>query len=123
MADGQAGGEFVEGGVRLFFDVRRQFLGIQLAPFSPTGFGGERAGFGGGEIAINRAPGQVEVPCRCDLGTTGLHKFDDPFPQIQRVSFHAHSLSPYVPMSMLIAIPPPPSDIRLFSWYDIMKHR
>jgi hypothetical protein len=98
MTDGQAGGEFVERGVRMFANVGRQFLGIELAPLSPGGFGGEGARLGGGEIAIDAAPSQIEVLCRRHLGPTGLHKLDDPFPQIQRVSFHARSLSPYVPM-------------------------
>lgn len=79
MADGQAGGEFLKRGVGLLFYLGRQFLRIELAPFSPTGFGRQRAGLGGGEIAIDAAPRQIEVLGRRHLGATSLHKLDDPF--------------------------------------------
>ena len=98
MADGQGGGDFFERGVRLFLDVGCKFLRIKLAPFPPARFRGQLASFGGGEVAIDRAPSQVETPCSLNLGTASLKKFHDPFPQIQRICFHAHSLSPYVPM-------------------------
>ena len=104
MADGQGGGDFFERGVRLFLDVGGKFLRIQLAPFSPARLGGQLPGFGGGQVAIDRAPSQVETSCRLNLGTAGLKKFHDPFPQIQRIGFHAHSLSPHVPMSRVNAI-------------------
>ena len=98
MADVKDGLKFFERGVGMRFNVRLKFLGIQRAPFAPAGFGGERARFGGGQIAVNRAPPQVKAPRRFHLGTAGLKKFDDALPQIQRISFHAPTLSPYVPM-------------------------
>jgi hypothetical protein len=104
MADLKDGGEFLERGIGMLFNVRLKFLGIERAPLAPAGFRGERPGLGGGEVAINRAPGQREVAGRFDLGAARLKKLHHPFPQIQRISFHAQSLPPYVPMSMLIAI-------------------
>jgi hypothetical protein len=104
MADVKDGLEFFEGGVGMRFDVRLKFLRIKRAPFAPAGFWGERAVFGGGQIAVDRAPPQVKTPRGFNLGTASLKKFDHSFPQIQRIGFHAPTLSPYVPMSMLIDI-------------------
>ena len=72
MADGQTGGQFVERSIRMFLDVGRQFLGIELAPFAPARFGGEGAGFGGGQIAVNRAPSHVKAAHGLGLGAAGL---------------------------------------------------
>lgn len=98
MTDAKDGFEFFERGVGVRFDVGRKFLRIELAPFAPALFGGEDTGLGGGQIAIDRAPPQIKAPGRFRLGTASLKKFDDPFPQVQRVGFHAPTLSPYVPM-------------------------
>lgn len=98
MADVKDGGEFLKRGLGMLFDVGRKFLGIKRAPLAPAGFGGERARFGGGQITIDRAPPQIKAAGRLHLGTTRLKKFHDPLPQIQRISFHTQSLSPYVPM-------------------------
>ena len=80
MADGKAGGDFLQRGVRLFSDVGLKFLGIELAPFPPGRFRGERPRFGGGQIAIDRAAAQIKTPRRLDLGTPSFKEFDDPFP-------------------------------------------
>ena len=104
MADLKDDGEFLERGIGMLFNVRLKFLGIERAPLAPAGFRGERPGLGGGEVAIDRAPGQLEAAGRLDLGAARLKKLHHPFPQIQRISFHAQSLPSYVPMSMLIAI-------------------
>lgn len=80
MADGEGGGEFLKRGIRMFLDVGRKFLGIERAPFPPARFGGERARFGGGQIAINRAPPQVKAAGRRDLGPAGLKKLHHPLP-------------------------------------------
>lgn len=80
MADGQGGGEFLERGIRMFFDVGRKFLGIERAPFPPARFGGERARLGGGQIAINGAPPHRKAPGRLDLGAASLKKLHHPFP-------------------------------------------
>ena len=85
MADAKNGFEFFERGVGVRFDVGRKFLGIQLAPFAPALFGGEDTRLGGGQITIDRAPPQVKAPGGFRLGTASLKKFDDPFPQIQRI--------------------------------------
>lgn len=100
MADVKDGLEFFERGVGMFFNVRLKFLGIQRAPLTPAGFRGERAVFGGGQIAVNRAPPHRKAAGRLDLGAACLKKLHHPLPQVQRISFHAPILSPYVPMSM-----------------------
>lgn len=80
MADVEDGGEFLERGIGLRFNVRLKFLGIQRAPFPPAGFGGQRARLGGGQIAINRAPPHRKAAGRLDLGAAGLKKLHHPFP-------------------------------------------
>jgi hypothetical protein len=57
MADAKHLLNFLEGGVGMFFDVRLKFFGVKLAPFAPTGFGGEGAGLDGTQIPVNRTPG------------------------------------------------------------------
>jgi hypothetical protein len=98
MADSQGGGEFLERGIGMLFNVRLKFLGIERAPSAPACFRGERARFGGGQIAVNRAPPHRKAASGLDLGAAGLKKLHHPFPQIQRISFHPQSLPPYVPM-------------------------
>jgi hypothetical protein len=98
MADTKHGLEFLEGGVGVGFDVGVELGGVELAPFAPTLFRGERAGLGGGQIPVNRAPPQIKPPGSLGLGTTLVEKFDHPFSQVQRVSLHAPILSDYVPM-------------------------
>jgi len=107
MADAKDGFEFFERGVGVRFNVGRKFLGIQFAPLAPALFGGEGSRRGGGQITIDGAPPQVEAPGRFRLGPASLNKFDDPFPQIQRIGFHAPTISDYVPMSLLITIAAP----------------
>ena len=79
MADSQRGGEFLERGIRMFFDVGRKLLGIQRAPLPPARFGGERT-CGGGQIAINRASPHRKAAGRLDLGAARLKKLHHPFP-------------------------------------------
>lgn len=80
MADVKNGGEFLKRGLRMSFDVGRKFLGIERAPLAPAGLGGERARFGGGQIAIDRAPPQRKAAGRLDLGAAGRKKLHHPFP-------------------------------------------
>ncbi len=80
MADVKDGGQFLKRGIGMFFNVRLKFLGIQRAPFPPARFRGERAGFGGGQIAINRAPPHRKAAGRLDLGAASLKKLNHPFP-------------------------------------------
>ena len=64
----------------MLVDVGRKFLGTKGAPFSPARFGGERARFGGGQIAIDGAPPHVKAAGRLHLGAAGLKKLHHPFP-------------------------------------------
>ena len=100
MADAKDPLQFLERGVGVLADVRLQFGRIELAPVAPTGLGGQGVRFGCGQIAINRALAQPEKPGRLGPRAAPGHKFHHPLAQIQRVGFHAHSLSPILPMSM-----------------------
>ena len=91
MADAKGHLEFLEGGVRVFTDVGVEFLRVEFAPVSPALFGGKRAGLCGGQIAIDGAPGQLEAPGGLGFGTTSVDEFDHPFPQVQRICFHARN--------------------------------
>jgi hypothetical protein len=92
MADAKHGLDFFEGGVGMFFDVRLKFLGVALAPSSPTGFRRQRPLLGGGQIPVNGTPGQGKTPGRLGFGATALNEFYHPFPQVHRISFHARKL-------------------------------
>ena len=72
----------MERGIRMFLDVGLKFFGVKLAPLPPARFRRKRAALGGGQIAVDRAPPQVEAACRLNFGTARLQKFHDPFPQI-----------------------------------------
>jgi len=89
MADAKHGLKFLEGGVRVFFDVRLELFRIELAPMPPARFRRQRPLFGGGQIPINGTPGQLKPPGGFDFGTPALNEFHHPFPQVQRISFHA----------------------------------
>ena len=89
MADAEHLLEFLERGVRMFFDVRLKFLRIEFAPMTPALFGGQRAFLGGDQIPINGTPGQIKPPGGLGFGTTALNEFHHPFSQVQRISFHA----------------------------------
>ena len=81
--------EFLEGRIRLPLNLGLQFLRIQLAPVSPTGFWGQVALLSGVQVPINRTPRQAEALGRLDLRAARLDEFDHAFPQIQRIGFHA----------------------------------
>ncbi len=100
MADAKDRLQFLERGVGVLADLRLKLGGIQLAPSAPTGLGGQRFGFGRGEIAINRAFAQPEHPGGLGPRAAGPDKLHHPLAQIQRVGFHAHSLPSILPMSM-----------------------
>jgi hypothetical protein len=100
VADGEDGLEFVEGGVRVLADMGGELDGIELTPAAPSGLGGEGVGLGGGKVAIDGAFPQGEAPRGLGPRAAGVDELHDPFPQIQRVGFHAHSLPPILPMSM-----------------------
>ena len=89
MADAKHLLEFLERGRRMLVDMGLQFLGVEFAPVPTTLLGSKRALLGGLQIAIDRAAGQAEAAGGLGLGTPFPDELDDPFPQIQRVSFHA----------------------------------
>jgi len=101
MADAENRLEFLERGVGMGFDVRLELLGVELAPMAPALSRGQRAFFGGGQIPINGTPRQIKTPGGLGFGTAALNEFHHPFPQVQRIGFHAResiSLCPNVNM-------------------------
>jgi len=101
MADAKNLLDFLECGVGMFFDVRLEFFGVELAPMSPASFRGQRAFFGGDQIPVNGTPRQVKPPGGLGFGAAALNEFHHPFPQVQRIGFHARkpvSLCPNVNM-------------------------
>src|ERR1039458_3172591 len=89
MADAQHLLQLFEGGVGVFFDVRLEFLGVELAPMSPALFRSQRTFFGGVQIPINGTPSYCMLPGGLGFGATVLNEFNHPFPQVQRIGFHA----------------------------------
>src|SRR5215831_7391557 len=77
---------------------------IELAPVAPTGLGSQGVRFGGGQIAIDGTLAQPEKTGSLGPRATRRDKLHHPLTQIQRVGFHAHSLSRILPMSMGNAI-------------------
>ena len=98
VADLQGGGQFLQCGVGKFSNVGLKFGRVELAPGAPGCFGGQRVGFDGGQIAIDRAPTHAKPLARSGSGTAGVHEFHHPFPQIQRIGLHALT----VPASVLM---------------------
>ena len=81
--------DFFEGGVRVFFDMGTEFLRVELTPGAPACFRGQRPFFGGHQIAINGTAGQLKPPGGLGFGAAALNEFNHPFPQVQRIGFHA----------------------------------
>jgi len=79
MADAKGPLEFLERGVGVLLDLGLKLMRVEFAPVAPTGFGRERAGLGGGQIAVDRAPTEAETPSGLGLGTAFLDEFDHPF--------------------------------------------
>ena len=101
MADTKDLLDFLKGGIGMFFDMRPELLGVELAPMPPAFFWSQRAFFGGEEIPINGTPGQIKSPGGLSFGAPARNEFHHPFPQVQRISFHAPyliSLCPNVNM-------------------------
>jgi hypothetical protein len=82
MAHAKDGLEFFERGIGMFFDVRLKFLGVELAPVSPTCFRRQRPLSGGGQIPINGTPRQIKPPGGLGFGAAALNEFHHPFPQV-----------------------------------------
>ena len=92
MADAEHLLEFLEGGIGMLFDVNLELLRVEFAPVSPACFRGQRACFGGVQIPINGTPGQVKPPGGLGFGAARLDEVHHPFPQVQRIGFHAINL-------------------------------
>ena len=92
MADAEHLLDFFERGGGMSFDVGGQFFRVELAPGSPARFGRQHALLGGDQIPINRTAGQVKTPGGLGFGTAALNESYHPFPQIQRIGFHARKL-------------------------------
>ncbi len=89
MADAKHLLEFLEGSIGMLFDLGLEFLRVEFAPVSPACFRGQRARFGGLQIPINGTPGQVKPPGGFGFGAARFNEVHHPFPQVQRISFHA----------------------------------
>ena len=92
MADAEHLLDFLEGGVGVFFDMGTKLLRVELAPGAPTGFRRQRPLLGSHQIPINRTAGQIKTPGGLGFGTATLNEFHHPFPQVQRIGFHARKL-------------------------------
>jgi hypothetical protein len=130
MADAKDFLEFLEGGVGMFLDMPLEFLRIEFAPMTPTGFGSQRPGLHGVQVAVNGAPTQFKAPGGLGFGAARLDEFDHPFPQVQGISFHARKpaiLCPNVNMkcySLPLSLPGSvwPRDLQ-FSCHKISMHK
>jgi hypothetical protein len=100
MADTEHLLDFFKGGVGVFFDMGTEFLRVEFAPGAPARFRWQRALFGGHQIPINGTPGQLKTPGGFGFGAAALNEFHHPFPQVQRIGFHARKLISLCPMSM-----------------------
>ena len=89
MTDAKGSLEFPEGGIGMLADVGVEFLRVQFAPVAPAFLGGQRPGSHGVQITVNSASPQFKAPGGLGFGTAILDEFDHPFPQLQRISFHA----------------------------------
>jgi len=79
MADAKDRLKFLEGGVGMLFDVNLEFLRVEFAPMTPTGFGGQRSGLRGGQITIDGAATEVKAPGGLDFGPALLDELHHPF--------------------------------------------
>jgi len=96
MADGKDFLDFLEGCVRVLFDVNLEFFRVEFPPVPPTGFGCQRPRLPGRQIAVNSASTEVKASGRLDFGTAVLDELHHSLPQIQRIGFHAQKTYPYM---------------------------
>ena len=89
MADAEGLLEFLERGVGMFLDLSLEFLRVEFAPMSPAGFGGQRPRLHGVQIPVNGTPTELKTPGGLGFGAARLDEVHHPFPQVQRISFHA----------------------------------
>jgi len=107
MADAEHRLDFLEGGVGVFFDVGLELGGVELAPLPPARFRVQRTLLGGGQIPIDGTPGQIKTPGSFRLGSAALNEFHHPFPQVQRIGFHALNLISLCPIVYMKCYIPP----------------
>jgi len=89
MADAEHLLEFLEGGVRMCFDVGVELVRIEFAPVSPAGFWGQRSLLGGGQITVDGAPPDRKPAGGFGFGAAVADEFDHPFTPIKAIGFHA----------------------------------
>ena len=89
VAHAKHGLEFFKRGVGMPFNVRLKLLGVEFAPMAPACFRGQRALLGGQQIPIDGTSGQIIPPGSFGFGAAALNEFHHPFPQVQRIGFHA----------------------------------
>jgi len=92
MADTEYLLQFFERGVGVLFDMAAELLRVELTPGAPARFRWQGSFFGGFQIPVNGTPGQLKTPGGLGFGTTTGNEFHHPFPQVQRISFHADNL-------------------------------
>ena len=73
----------------MFLDLSLEFLRVEFAPMTPAGFGSQRPCLHGVQIAVNGASTQFKASGRLGFGAAFVDVFHHPFPQVQRISFHA----------------------------------
>ena len=77
--------QLFERGGGMFFDVRRKFLGGELAPLPPTRFRRQRALLGGGQIPVNGTPRHRKPPGGLGFGAAALNEFHPPFQKVKQL--------------------------------------
>ena len=123
--------KFLECGVGMPGNAGLEFLGVELAPMAPALFRGQRSGLRGIQIPINGTPGQVKPPGGLDFGAARFDEVHHPFPQVQRISFHALkpiTLCPNVNMICYISFktavqPRMDTDKNVFHWSAASRGR
>jgi hypothetical protein len=100
VADAKDPLQFLQRSVGVVADVRLKLGRIELAPVAPTGLGGQGVRFGRSQVAIDGAFAQPKQPGGLGPRAAPGHKLHHPLAQIQRVGFHARSLSLILLMSM-----------------------
>ena len=73
----------------MFLDLSLEFLRVEFAPMTPAGFGSQRPCLHGVQIAVNGASAEIKTPGSLGFGAAARNEFHHPFPQVQRISFHA----------------------------------
>ena len=89
MTDTQGLADLMKRGVVMLFDMVPEFLRVQFPPMAPTGFGGQRTRFLGGQIPVHGAPADIKTPGGLGFGAAIPDEFYHAFAQVKAVCFHA----------------------------------